>query len=231
MILTGVLLIYFVVFNFCQFIFTELIPNKLIASFGPSRINTYILLSAYIVFVLNLSRNFPSNETLFSKKLQSKFQLKKYKLLAIFFLISSLVVPINTINSDYHNLGISVKRKLQHLNLNKGDLVLINPVVVDTIGWREFGKISIWFDYYFMFNLGGIKEYRKRWLDLCPGKVVSECDLNYLMQDHSKFVTFMQANKISKLVVRNYLTKHQMGSKFSLAGKDGNLISYNFKLD
>ena len=85
MILTGILVLYFTVFNFCQFMFTELIPNKLLISFGPSRINTYILMSAYIVFILNLNRNIPSNGTSFSKKLQSKFQLKKFKLLTIFF--------------------------------------------------------------------------------------------------------------------------------------------------
>lgn len=225
-LLIAIICLYSIVFNLVQYLSTEIYPQKTIAAFGPSRINVYILTSLYLVLVIYLSnRNHIKQNNLQESHVCKEKGTGIWSSALVLLMIGTSVIASGlSVKSDYDNLRLQTKDKMIALDLQPGDLILPNPFVINTLGWREFGGVSIWLDRYFNFNLNGVTEYRKRWLDICGEVDLTLCDLSELSNE--SLFEYMINNSINKLVVDQPLLVDEAGAKFSLVGQYGDLRTY-----
>ncbi len=221
--------IYSVLFNTIQFIATEIIINKTLTAFGPSRINTYILFSYYIILIFYHIRKQMSLNINKKNQLGNSQSQNLSKTIALLLIFSSLFLSAKNVSYDYVQFKSKVEKQLQELAIDPNESILVEPSsAYVTMGWREFGNVSVWFDNYFMFDMEGISEYRKRWLELCGVKLMGNC--GFQLFTNRWFSEYMDLNKIDKLVLSFPLSSEQMGSNFSLAGNFEGLWSYQ-KMD
>jgi hypothetical protein len=213
----------FIFSNFVQFFFVEVTPVRLIAAFGASRINSYVLISCYVIFV-----HFVLTNNAFCES------VKKYFVEFVWVINSKLIVVLsfivfcftaNFVYSDYIVFKSDTLKEAQDLKLYAHDLILVESNVV-TEGYREFAHINIWFDDYFMFELEGIKIYRNRWLQTCGKEPITKCKDLLINGSMQSLYEMMDRNGIQKLVTSRPLDESRIHSKFVFLGYSENKWSY-----
>jgi hypothetical protein len=217
------LFVAFMLSNFLQFYFVEVKPVRLIAAFGTSRINSYVLVSCYVIIVHFLLTN-----SVFCESIKRYFF--EFKSLIHFRLIGflSLIVfclTTNFVYSDYTEFKSATLKQTQNLKLYPNDLVLVDSNVT-TEGYREFAHINIWFDEYFMFDLEGIRIYRDRWLQSCGKVPITKCQNLLTNGSMQNLYKMMDENGIQKLVTSHPLDKSLIQARFMFLGYYENKWSY-----
>lgn len=217
---------YMVFFNFMQYVSVELFKIQFLAAFGPSRINTYTLTALFVLVVLSRVVLVKEVEDLERNIQNSKPSRTLFPLTSGSFLLILLCVW-GYISSDYKEFKKQTQIETFALGISQGDKVIVDSAV-ETMGWREFSQINIWFDYYFMFESAGIAEYRERWLVSCGPVSLSFCENRLFRGNSEALEKVMNANSIEKLVASKPLPMSFSEEKFKFLGQTNNKWSYEF---
>lgn len=116
----------------------------------------------------------------------------------VLFLAASNVK--SDIESSFSTLQQQVRTQFTALGIAKGDVILLDPVSVDSSGWREYGFVNIWMDSYFPFDMQTVSKYRDRWLQLCGDRPMVSCQYLTNQYTDKDFEAFMNKNEIDVLV-------------------------------
>lgn len=220
------LFVFFLISNFGQFFFVEIFPVRFIAAFGPSRINSYVLISYFVIIVHYLLLNFGPPESVNKAQFKSPFVIN-YKIYACLILLF-FCFSTNFVYQDYRDFRNHILKEVQALKLDSGDLVLFDSNIA-TQGFREFSEINIWLDSYFMFNFKGIEIYRERWLQSCGPKPIESCQDLFINGDSQNLYNFVRRSGVQKIVTSTPLDNLLIQENFSLLGYSGGKWSYGLK--
>jgi hypothetical protein len=195
--LTVGLFVFFLISNFGQFFFVEILPVRFIAAFGPSRINSYVLISYFVIIAHYLLLNFSLFESLNKTQFKSPFVINNKIYISLIVLL--FCFSTNFVYQDYRDLKNHILKEVQTLKLDPGDLVLFDSNIA-TEGFREFAEINIWLDSYFMFNFKGIGVYRERWLQSCGPQPIGSCQDLFITGDTQNLYNFVRRSGVQKIV-------------------------------
>jgi hypothetical protein len=211
----------FIFSNFVQFFFVEVFPVRLIAAFGASRINNYVLISYYVLVVHYLITNI--NLSKYSEKHQVKLtRVINYKL-ALFLTSIMFCLTTSYVYADYRDFKTNTIQEARSLKLNPGDIILVDSNVA-TQGLREFASINIWFDGYFIWDIPGLEIYRQRWLLSCGSN--PKCSDLLINGDSRELYNMMKRNGINKVVTSRPFEKSLIQGRLSLLGNSDSKWSY-----
>jgi hypothetical protein len=225
--------LWFIGTNLLQYIASEALTNSLLTLLGPSRGNLFFLLALYAVTVQIISSSISErikvkNSVIGLQRKQNIGVVSFGVVLTI--LVSSLSVlgSYEYVKYDFRKYAKEVKHVTAELNLGTQDLVLVDPVSIDTTGWREFSGIQIYIDSYFMFDLKSIQTYRTRWIEICGQSRLSHCEYSLKKMDEDRLECFLKTRNISKIVFdrRNDVFEIEKYSSFKSLGRSGNYIAY-----
>jgi hypothetical protein len=95
--------------------------------------------------------------------------------LALFVATLTVVEVSDERISDLRSSATSASSQIAPIS--KGGLILVQPGI-QTVGWRSYGALDIWFDSYwaFPFNSETIDEYRSRYIKVCGLLLSSYCE-------------------------------------------------------
>jgi len=125
------------------------------------------------------------------------FPLNIFMALVLFLAASNIKLGIE---SSFSTLQQQVRTQFTALGIAKGDVILLDPVSVDSSGWREYGFVNIWMDSYFPFDMESVSKYRDRWLQLCGDRPMVSCQYLTNQYTDKDFEAFMEKNGIDVLV-------------------------------
>jgi hypothetical protein len=163
-------------------------------------------------------------------KLNIGFGIKiKSIYLIILFLITFLVSSYINIVGSFNSQKNDVTRVLSEIEVISSDNVLVDFKSVDTLGWREFGGVRIWLDWYFVFSEQAILEYGKRWEMLCGKNIIINCNYDLFKKNPSELVDFLSRNKIDKIIISKESGLTLSAAYFDKIGENVDLISYKPK--
>ena len=149
-----------------------------------------------------------------------------YSILAIVVVFSVTIFQTTRyVASDYENFRTSVEYELATLGLQESDYIIVDSSI-STEGWREFGKVSIWFDFYFPFNPASLGLYRDRWIESCGPVSISSCGDTLFSEDPLDLVRLMKKNSIIKFVTGDELSNYFVKDHFKLIGQSESKWSY-----
>jgi len=202
--------------NFLQYIVVELYPTQILSALGPSRINNYILIALWSILATNIEDwsdywN-PPGKSSYQNLMTIPRVLTSWVVLFVLLFSSSTYV-----NSDLKGFRSQIEAELEQLQIEKGDLVIVDSSI-STEGWREFGYVNVWFDFYFMFNISGIKTYRERWLASCGEVGIGDCKNSLFEGDSKALIELMMKNGIGKIVSGVELDEKFLRGNFKLLG-------------
>jgi hypothetical protein len=116
----------------------------------------------------------------------------------------SLIFGVLDIKSESESTFSSLRKQVETeqrlLGIKKGDLIFLDPVSVDSSGWREYGFVNIWLDSYFPFDLKSVEKYRERWLQLCGNKPMESCEFLTNRMSDRDFLAMMEQNEIDVII-------------------------------
>lgn len=224
---------WFVGINLLQFIGTEILFNSFFTILGPSRGNLFILLAIFSISVVVISSTLVPFRKPTTPIMNHEIDARK-KFPSTFngivggVVILSLLITYSYVKHDYDSYAKEVFHVVDKLKLSSSDLILVDPLRVDSTGWREFAHLQIFLDSYFMFNLSAIPEYRSRWIKVCGQNRLSDCTFHLEKANERQFLCFLSENYITKIVVdrRNDFFDVSNYPSFRVLGTSGNLISY-----
>lgn len=173
---------------FCALVFANLMQWALVYYFhnvpllalGPSRLNVFIGASLIALLIVGLSM--PEKD---DSQSATGSELNPREFAPSAFLIGTLVLANLSIMSAVFQLS---EQKVQLLvsyatnssrqisPLSNGRPILVQPGI-QTVGWRSYGQLDIWFDSYwtFPFNAEAVQEYRRRYLEMCGQSKSANC--------------------------------------------------------
>lgn len=204
-----------------QIVFVEVLPITLVILFGPSRVFAFtpFLLLAFLIYLLCDSeiRN-PEPVNSYKKK-------HTHNLLTACFSMLFVILISTNIYGEYKKFHDSTLQTKNSLNLESNQLVLIDPTI-DTIGWREFMEVPIYFDGYFPFNPSVAAEYGRRWVEVCGRTALDSCDFSNKLISKGTLIRIMKDRKIDIIVVK--FSNHSLDtfSEFRKIGESTALKSY-----
>lgn len=204
-----------------QFIFVELFPISEVILFGPSRIFSF---TPFIMIALAMSMFIEqkSDSEIHSSVLKTSLFVRTIE---TFLVLISLTVISSQIQNQYKTFENSVNKTKQQLNLRSDETILIDPSI-DTIGWREFMEVPIYFDSYFPFNLAAFSEYRKRWIEICGQHPMTSCEFTNYLNSSTNITKIMSSNELDILVVKADNVVIESYPEFRLLGKSNSYKSF-----
>jgi hypothetical protein len=123
--------------------------------------------------------------------------LNIFMALVLFLTASNIKLDIE---SSFSALQQKVRTQFTALSIAKGDVILLDPVSVDSRGWREYGFVNIWMDSYVPYDIESVSKYRDRWLQLCGDRPMESCQYLTNQYKDKDFEAFMKKNGIDVLV-------------------------------
>ena len=117
--------------------------------------------------------------------------------LVLFFGVSNIE---SKVESTFRDLQHKITSQLSALGVSRGDVILLDPVSVDSQGWREYRFVNIWMDSYVPYDMESISKYRDRWLQFCGDKPMETCQYLTNQLNDKDFEAFLKTNNIDVIV-------------------------------